>query len=602
MNDDSGASASSRPPLDGVQPPPSGPQIDSANVQRVLDLIDKSGLSVELKKIVRAAIERVTPPELVKRANERFDALPPVTAPEHLLSGIEGTELEGDLLRMKPAVCRAVVRSWYAKLGFNESLASNACKDLDDKRRDRQRHVQKILEVLLALEFLQMWDRGRLVFLRDVMYAWNGRYYKEIARQQIELLVTEVVAESPLLLLLERPRLTTGEIRSVIQIIRSIVQCRHWDVASPFRLDTGARVENLIVVGNGVLDLHEPAMPVLVPHSDDLFTLVGMSYRYDPTATCPRWLAFLEENLEGDRERIDILQEWFGLNLVPTTRFEKFMLMIGEGANGKSVALDVLKALVGDENVASIALNELMHRFTLTPLIGKLANIVSELSESRSPMAEGKLKALVSGEKVLVEVLHSHNYSTAIDARHTFACNNLPRFRDRSDGLWRRMLVTPWRKIIPIERRDLGLAAHIVQHELDGVFLWALAGLQRLMANRRFSTSTVMEELKAQYRKDVNPAEAFLREAWDPPKERTNGQLLIGKDALYQQYSNYCRSQGFHPVTHPEFAKVVIRLFPDVRQVRLRTADDTGRPRSWDFSDVDLATLVADDEGEGRAA
>jgi putative DNA primase/helicase len=119
----------------------------------------------------------------------------------------------------------------------------------------------------------------------------------------------------------------------------------------------------------------------------------------DDRAQCPTWLKFLDEVLERDIERISLLQEWFGYCLTPDTSQHKFMILEGEGANGKSIVCEVLTALLGKENVSNVPLEMFGERFQLTPTIGKLANIASEVGEIKS-VAEGHLKQFTSGDKM----------------------------------------------------------------------------------------------------------------------------------------------------------------------------------------------------------
>ena len=58
-------------------------------------------------------------------------------------------------------------------------------------------------------------------------------------------------------------------------------------------------------------------------------------------------------------EKIEFLQEWFGYCLIPETNQEKMVWMVGSGANGKSVILGILSAIVGKENVSNIMITDL---------------------------------------------------------------------------------------------------------------------------------------------------------------------------------------------------------------------------------------------------
>ena len=122
---------------------------------------------------------------------------------------------------------------------------------------------------------------------------------------------------------------------------------------------------NLIAVTNGLVDVdrllrgkRRVTRSILTPHSPQWFSPMCLPYEFDPAAHCPLWLAFLAEVLESDSERIAVLQEWFGLCLIPDTTFQKFFMLVGEGSNGKKVILDVLETLLGEANVSHVPLEQ----------------------------------------------------------------------------------------------------------------------------------------------------------------------------------------------------------------------------------------------------
>jgi putative DNA primase/helicase len=162
------------------------------------------------------------------------------------------------------------------------------------------------------------------------------------------------------------------------------------------------KARNLIALDNGLLDLDAffaERENVLLPHSPRWFSPTCLPYLFDAEADCPRWQAFLDRNLEADAERINLLQEFFGLCLTPDTSRQRFVVLEGEGANGKSVVCAALEAMLGSENCSHVPLEVFGERFQLTPTIGKLANIASEVGEL-DKAAEGFLNADFRGGEI----------------------------------------------------------------------------------------------------------------------------------------------------------------------------------------------------------
>ncbi|MEX2025863.1 MAG: phage/plasmid primase, P4 family, partial [Pirellulaceae bacterium] len=245
--------------------------------------------------------------------------------------------------------------------------------------------------------------------------------------------------------------------------------------------------KSYIALRNGILDIDAlmadaDAADCILPHSPDWFSAVCLPYDFDVTATCPKWEAFLERNLELDPERIKLLQEWAGYLLLPDTGFQRFLVLEGEGANGKSVYCAAIEAMLGQANVSHVPLDVFGETFSLTDTLDRLANICGDAGEL-DKVAEGHIKAFTAGNPMSF----GRKYLSAIErtptARLIMAVNNRPRFSDRSDGVWRRMLLVPWRIQIGQEERIPNMDKPWWwerQGELPGMLLWAIRGLARL--------------------------------------------------------------------------------------------------------------------------
>ena len=286
-----------------------------------------------------------------------------------------------------------------------------------------------------------------------------------------------------------------------------------------------------------------------------------LPYPYDPSADCPLWLRFLAEVLEGDTERIRLLQEWSGYLLTPDTSLQRMLALLGDGGNGKSVALDLLTAMVGPDNVSHVPLENFGDRFQLTSTLGRLANIAAEVS-SCDKVAEGPLKQFVGGDRMQFDRKYLSPVYARPTARLIVAMNNLPPFADRSPGLWRRMIVLPFRVTIEPERQDPQLASKL-KAELPGIFNWALSGLRRLRQQGRFTEPRVCVEAREECRTEMNPARVFLAEQCeeDPAAE-------VATVEVYEAYRSWADTRGYRPFDNGAFGKEVFRRFAKVTKAK----------------------------------
>ncbi|SFJ26904.1 phage/plasmid primase, P4 family [Planctomicrobium piriforme] len=331
-------------------------------------------------------------------------------------------------------------------------------------------------------------------------------------------------------------------------------------VTIPSWLDGSDR--EVIALQNGLLDVQawlDGSDNCLLPHSPKWFSTTCLPYVFDPTADCPIWRSVIARNLEHDSARIALAQEWAGYLTVRDTSQQKCLLAFGEGANGKSVFFALLRALLGAENVSSVQLEVFGERFQLNPTLGKLANIVSEIGEL-DRIAEGYFKSFVSGDAMQFEEKGKTPFMAVPTARLTFATNNLPRFSDRSLGIWRRILLLPFTATIPEHERLPGLDKPeywIDSGELPGVLNWALHGLRRLRENGRFTDAEACRQALEEYRTESNPARAFLV---DSLIESPNGTIVTGD--VYYRYTQWCEGNGYRRLAANTFGKEIVRAFP----------------------------------------
>lgn len=332
-------------------------------------------------------------------------------------------------------------------------------------------------------------------------------------------------------------------------------------------------------MANGIIDLDaltKNGETKVQDHTPTFFTLSSLPFRYEPRATCPRWEAFLNEVLEGDQQRIALLQEWFGYCLLPTTHLQKFLLLEGMGANGKSVTVDVLTGMLGGENISSVPLEVFTERFALAATHGKLLNVCSEAT-ALSARAEGLVKQYVAGDLLTADRKFVEPLQFRPTAKLLITTNNRPKVSDESDGFWRRMLVIPFKVQIPEERQDRHLAEKLLRDEAPGIFNWAVEGLRRLQAKERFTASDVASAAVAEYREEDNPVRAFVTERLELIPD---GELTV--DGAWRTYERWCYDSGETPMPLKPFGRSLRRACPNIERVRARV----GEGRSYVYRGV----------------
>lgn len=313
----------------------------------------------------------------------------------------------------------------------------------------------------------------------------------------------------------------------------------------------------IINVRNGLYNVLEHT---LTEHTPDYYSTIQLNAAYDEKADCPQFKKFLMESMGGDEAQVRLIQEMLGYFLIPVNAAQKCFVIVGVAAAGKSVLLRVLNdVLLGKQNVSNVSWQSLNERFKTAELFGKLANIFADLP-TKNIDDNGIFKALVGEDYLTVEKKNKNPFSFQSSARLLFSCNSIPKnYGDRSEGFYRRLIIIRFNHAAPQEKRDPELLEKF-RMEADGIFLFALEGLLRLINNHYvFSETQANADELQQYREDSDSVLSFVKECCE-----LNPLAFAGSTELFNAYESYCKDCGLKPYAHGNFVQQITTAFPNV--------------------------------------
>lgn len=267
---------------------------------------------------------------------------------------------------------------------------------------------------------------------------------------------------------------------------------------------------------------------------------------YNENAKLPEtWLHFLGELLYP--EDIPTLQEFMGYCLLPTTKGQKMLMLIGRGGEGKSRIGVVLRALLGS-NMATGSIAKIeSSRFARADLEHELVMLDDDMKLEALPQTN-HIKAIVTAELPMdLERKGQQSYQGDLYVRFLgFGNGSLKALYDRSEGFFRRQIILTT-KLKDTNRVDDPFIAEKMCAEAEGIFLWCLDGLRRLIANDyRFTLSERARENMAEAVSDGNNAVDFMR---------SEGYIRLKADAeassrdVYAVYKLWCEDNVLHPLS-----------------------------------------------------
>lgn len=267
---------------------------------------------------------------------------------------------------------------------------------------------------------------------------------------------------------------------------------------------------------------------------------------YDPEAKCPEWERWLSEVVMA--EDIPFIQEWMGYQFYRDVPEAAFLILTGSGQNGKSIFLEILAEILGDQNITNITLADLSYdTFAPAELRDKLANISDDIGNEAIKNA-GLLKEVSSGSRITAQRKFGHPFNFKPYAKITYSCNEPPEIRDESDALKFRLKVVEFpytfaKSPMPGQKqaKDRKELIESLKKEIPGIIVWGIQGLIRFLGNgSKFSYSRSTEEAWKFYQRQSKPVVSFLEECIDFTGCEED---WIEKEELFQAFRSWLKDK-----------------------------------------------------------
>ncbi len=242
---------------------------------------------------------------------------------------------------------------------------------------------------------------------------------------------------------------------------------------------------NKINLKNGVLDINTL---ILEPHNPKYNFLYKIDINYNINAKCLEIEKFLMEAVCNNNNDFLCLQEYIGYTLYPEYKYDKFLVVHGEGGhNRKSKTFSLItKLLGGNDNVSSSSLQSLgRDKFECSMLYGKKANICSDITSEKISLT-GEIKRLLGSDPITAQRKHERQFQFINKAKLMFSCNMLPMIDDNTSAWWNKILLLSFEGDFSTDTPNI-MDKITTKEELEGFLIFAIEGLKRLLKNEKFT-------------------------------------------------------------------------------------------------------------------
>lgn len=311
----------------------------------------------------------------------------------------------------------------------------------------------------------------------------------------------------------------------------------------------------LIAFRNGIFDIRKDE---LKPFSPDVVITNRIPWDYNPNAYSELADKTLDKIACHDEQVRTILEECIGSCFYRSNKLGggKAFILTGEGSNGKSTFIAMVQHLLNEDNIAALDLKELDQKFQNTALFGKLANLGDDISDEFIVNAS-IFKKFVTGERVQVQNKGEKPFEFNNYAKFLFSANNIPRIKDKTGAVLRRLIIVPFNA--SFSKDDPDYDDHITyklqeQDVMEYMIVLGIRALERILAHGFTESEKVQQQLK-EYEETNNPIIGFFEEVEFEGFQIENEQ----SDKVFKRYKEYCLANNFNPMSKAEFSKQLCR-------------------------------------------
>ena len=403
----------------------------------------------------------------------------------------------------------------------------------------------------IAKELLNQYKIFVMEDTKDFYVYEDGLYYTDGVESELRRMIRDISREMNIIRGIADPDpITDREISEVLAYLRD------------YKFINRAQVNDrptIINFKNGVLDVDTWTFS---EHDPDYFCTIQIPVNYEPGALCPQFDKFISGAI--DEEDARVLFEFMGYSLIPDTRMQKAVMLIGAGSNGKSVFLKVFSRLLGKENVSGESLQNLEdNKFSVAKLYGKLVNMFKDLPTTTLEKCE-IFKTLTGDDgEIRGEEKYKAPFYFENTARLIFSANGLPKVLDDNFAFYRRWILINFPNVVEEKDQDKKLYQKLTtEAELSGIFNLALRGLKTVLENEKFSYSKTTGEVERLYKINSRPVDAFAYERLQASADDTP------KAYIYGAYVDWCTASEVKPEHENKFSKIMKRLgYETIRKI-----------------------------------
>lgn len=352
----------------------------------------------------------------------------------------------------------------------------------------------------------------KFVCVSGDLYEYNGKYFQRFSEDELEVIIHNEYDR----------KLVGSQRREIINFIK---------IKTTVDPNSMNSAWNTVCLRNGVLNL---STMKISPHSELNKDTIYLDWNYNPNAQYSFLIdTFMNEVSGMDMAKKQLLYEMIGYCLLKKPVLSKAFLCYGDGCTGKSTFLNLITMLIQEHNVSHFSLTDLNKEFYAAGLYGKLVNNGDDI-EFKSLESTALFKKLVSGERAEFNRKYKEPIAFANFATLIFTTNKLPHFGDRTDGLYRRLILIEMNH--RIENPNPFFLQSITESDMEYLLMKATEAIHEALKNNSFTMAKSVKDSLEKFKDEQSIIRQFMLD-----NEHTRESLdYYPVMNLYREFAEYC--------------------------------------------------------------
>lgn len=408
---------------------------------------------------------------------------------------------------------------------------------------------------LLAQKLIKQYN---LIALGDIIHMYTNGHYRPFSPHELHTFILEKGDINA----------TQSQRKETIEFITALSQKDYSEINKDYAV---------IAVRNGMLDLNSQT---LMPHSPDNYNTIYLDWEYNEQCEFSELIDdFMKQVSMGDEKKMQFLYEVAGYCLLKKSIFEKFFIFKGTGGTGKSTFCNLIMRMVGKRYVSTVKLNQFDQDYYLATMIDKLVNIDFDASDKKTLEDSGRFKSITCSEPVSVRQIYAAVVEMVSCATIIINANHMPRIADKSDGLYRRMILVEIDH--KIKNPDPKFLEKVTDNDMEYFFYKAVSAIHLALQRGSFIINESEHSLKVKFQIGQSNLKKWLQNYHYTIADLENKSTT----ELFQNYKTFCLENNCTSSTKNNFIEellsetdMMLDFDPTTREYFVQRYDNDPRP------------------------